>query len=98
MSDYTITHGHLQEQQERAQADAELEEWIDSFPARDTIAIPTCGMCKSFIPDRSFKTLDGKAFISPSHCKARAVADLPPFYKASDSAEKCPYFDYDYPF
>jgi|GEM_PF-1482930 len=98
MSDYTITHGHLLEDRDRIQAEAEFEEWINSFPPDDAIAIPTCGMCVSFVPDRSVKTLEGKEFISPSHCKQRAIADLPPFYKASDSAEKCPYFDYDCPF
>lgn len=98
MSDYTITHGHLLDERDRIQAEAEFEEWIDSFPPEDTIAVPTCGMCTNFVPDRRFKTSEGKEFIAASHCKHRALADLPPFYKASASAENCPFFDYDYPF
>jgi hypothetical protein len=99
MSDYTITHGHLLDERDRIQVEAEFEDWIDSCSQEpEALPVPTCGMCVSFVPDRRFKTVDGKEFVSPSHCKARALADLPPFYKASDSAENCPFFDYDCPF
>lgn len=95
MSDFTITHGHFLTQHDRIQAEAEYEAWIDS-QAADPLPVPTCGMCSSFVSDRKFKTTDGKEFISPSHCKAKAFCDIPALHKATDEA--CPLFDYDCPF
>ncbi len=45
MSDYTVTHS-LQEQQERAQAEADLANWLDSLGIPEPS--PQCGMCKHF--------------------------------------------------
>jgi hypothetical protein len=91
--DYLTTHGHLDDRHFQA----DFDDWLNSLPQEpEPIAIPTCGMCVYFVPDRRFQAVsDGREIISPSHCKKRALADLPPFYKASDSAENCPFFDYD---
>ena len=103
MSEYTTTHGHLLDERDRIQAEAEFEAWIDSGSQElETLPVPTCGMCVHFVPERCFTrrftSPVGEKIISPSHCRKRALADLPPFYKASDSAEDCPFFDYDCPF
>jgi Pyruvate/2-oxoacid:ferredoxin oxidoreductase delta subunit len=96
MSDYTVTHADY----DKHHRDQDFEAWLDSLPPEpEAIAVPTCGMCVYFVPDRRFQAVsDGREIISPSHCKKRALADLPPFYKASDSAENCSFFEYDYPF
>lgn len=93
--DYYATNGHFLEERDRVQAEAEFEKWIDSF-TEEVLPVPTCSMCTSFVPNRLLETLSGKDTLSPSHCKAKALADLPPFKKAADPA--CDLFDYDYPF
>lgn len=93
--DYLSTSIHFLEDRDRIQAEAEFERWIDSF-TEEPLPTPTCSLCSSFIPDRAVKTLTGEDIVSPSHCKARALADLPPFKKAVDPA--CELFNYDCPF
>ena len=45
MSDYTVTHGHLLEERDRAQAEVDLTDWLDSLPQDFA---PQCGQCNHF--------------------------------------------------
>ncbi|KAM3107289.1 hypothetical protein [Phormidesmis sp. 146-33] len=44
MSDYTITHGHLDDRHFQS----EFDDWLDSLPAPPETFTPTCGQCKHY--------------------------------------------------
>lgn len=89
MSDYLFTHGHFDDRH------FPTEEDLNYVPK---CSVPTCGMCKHFVPSQPFKAIsDGREITASSYCKLRASADLPCSYKALDSAKDCPFFDHDCP-
>lgn len=94
MSDYSVTHGHLLEERDRIQADADLTDWLGSLPVSEFP--PQCGQCKHF----KFRDLvgdDGWGWCMiwkiPSY---GGGADLKKDRHMSDGA--CPAFVMDIPF
>ncbi|KAM3112769.1 hypothetical protein [Phormidesmis sp. 146-33] len=92
--DYLSTHGHLLEQRDLIQAEAELEASIDSSPQVEFP--PQCGQCKHF----KFKDLVGddgwgwcRIWRVPSY--GNGCDDYQDRHMSHDA---CPLFEMDIPF
>ncbi len=92
MSDYSITADYDKHHQ-----DQDWQAYLDSIEGdEEVITVPTCGMCVHFVSQRRFNAIsDGREIISPSYCKLRASADLPPLRESITPAEDCPFYEFD---